>query len=73
VGEVTGPAPLPPEGIDVRDPEQVAEYFAALERDYPQIVEAIRVMGISYEQYLLALRSMTQQSSFSSSTTRFYG
>jgi hypothetical protein len=73
MAEITGPTPLPIENVDVRDAEQVTEYFAALERDYPQIVEAIRVMGISYDQYLIALQSMTQQSSFSSSTTRIYG
>lgn len=73
MAEVTGPTPVLLGNVDVRNAEQVSAYFTTLERNYPEIVEAIRIMGISYEQYLIALQSMTQQSSFSSSTTRIYG
>jgi len=46
----------------------VNKYFANLERDYPQIIEAIKVMGISYQQYLTVMQSMSQQTSFSTSS-----
>lgn len=60
--------PLTPPTIDLRNAEQVKEYFAHLEREHPQIIEAIKVMGISYQQYLTAMQSLTQRSSFSSSS-----
>jgi hypothetical protein len=66
----TTAAPLIPNDFDIGNADQVNEYFAVLERDFPQIVEAVKVMGISYQQYLIAMRSLTQQSSFSTSSIR---
>ena len=71
--ENAGATPQAPGNIDLQNPDQVKEYFAALERHYPEIVEAIKVMGISYEQYLITLQSMSQQASYSTSSTRVYG
>jgi len=56
--------------IDLRNEEQVRAYFADLERDYPQLIEAMRVMNISYQQYLVAMRAMSQQSSISTSSAQ---
>ncbi len=56
--------------IDVRNEEQVRDYFARLERDYPQLIEAMKVMNISYPQYLAAMRAMSQQSSISTSSAQ---
>ena len=60
-------APLNP--VDLHDAQQVKEYFARLERDYPQIIEAMNVMGVSYQQYLVAIRSLSPHFSFSSNHT----
>src|SRR5579863_5947172 len=65
----TLPADLNPVNIDLHDSEQVKDYFACLERNYPQVLEAMRVMGISYQQYLTAMRSLSPHSSFSSNHT----
>ena len=53
---------------DVRNEEELRAYFARLERDYPELVEAMRVMNISYQQYLAALQALHQQSSISTSS-----
>ena len=50
--------------------EEVRAYFARLERDYPQVVEAMKALNISYAQYLTAVKAMHQQSSVSTSSTR---
>jgi len=55
--------------IDLHDAQQVEDYFARLERDYPQVVEAMKIMGISYQQYVIAMRSLSPHSSFSSNHT----
>ena len=55
---------------DVHNEEEVRAYFDRLEREYPQLIEAMKVMNISYQQYLAALHAMSQRSSFSSNTTR---
>jgi short-subunit dehydrogenase involved in D-alanine esterification of teichoic acids len=60
---------LNPADVDLHDAQQVKEYFASLERNYPQVIEAIKVMGISYQQYLTAMRSLSPHSSFSSNHT----
>lgn len=63
----------PPPSIPQIDPgneDQVRAYFARLEREYPQLIEAMKVMNISYQQYLAAMRAMNQQSSISTSSTR---
>ena len=54
----------------VDDEQELKAYFAALEREYPQLIEAMRVMNISYQQYLTALRLLQQQPSFSTSSTK---
>ncbi len=56
--------------VDGHSEEEVRAYFSRLEREYPQLVEALKVMNISYQQYLAALHAMSQRSSFSSNTTR---
>jgi hypothetical protein len=56
--------------IDPGNGEQVRAYFARLEREYPQLIEAMKVMNISYQHYLAAMRAMNQQSSISTSSTR---
>jgi predicted patatin/cPLA2 family phospholipase len=56
--------------VDVRSEQEVRAYFEQLEREYPQLIEAMRVMNISYQQYLAALRALQQQSSFSTSSTQ---
>ncbi len=56
--------------IDLRNEKQVRAYFARLERDYPQLIEAMRVMNISYPQYLAALRAINQHCSVSTSSTQ---
>jgi hypothetical protein len=56
--------------VDLRNEEQVRVYFARLERDHPQLVEAMKVMNISYQQYLAAMRAMNQQSSISTSSAQ---
>jgi hypothetical protein len=58
-----------PVEIDLHDAQQVKDYFASLERNYPQVIEAMKVMGISYQQYLTAMRSLSAHSSFSSNHT----
>lgn len=55
---------------DLRDEDQVRAYFGRLEREYPQLIEAMKVMNISYQQYLAALHALNQRASFSSSSTR---
>jgi hypothetical protein len=63
------PAELIPADIDLHDAQQVKDYFACLERNYPQVVEAMKVMGISYQQYVTAMRALSPHSSFSSNRT----
>jgi hypothetical protein len=62
------PDPIPM--IDVSNEVEVRDYFAGLEREYPELIEAMKVMNISYPQYLAAMRSMAQQSSVSTSSAR---
>lgn len=52
--------------IDLHDRQQVEEFFARLEQDYPQIIEAMKATGVSYQQYLTAMQSLSPRSSFSS-------
>jgi hypothetical protein len=56
--------------VDLRDEEQVRAYFARVERDYPQLIEAMKVMNISYQEYLAAMRAMSQRSSISTSSAK---
>jgi hypothetical protein len=62
------PDPIPT--IDVSNEDQVRDYFARLEREYPELIEAMKVMNISYPQYLAAMRAMTPQSSVSTSSAQ---
>ncbi len=55
------PLPIP----DVQNEAEVREYFARLERDYPELIEAMNVMNISYRQYLEALLALSAQTSLS--------
>lgn len=45
--------------------ERLDEAFAAFERDHPEVVEAMRVMNISFAEYLQALSSLKEGSSTS--------
>jgi len=56
--------------LDVANEAEVREYFARLEKDYPQLIEAMKVMNISYQQYLAALLALNRQASFSTSSAR---
>jgi len=59
-----------PQLVDPRNEAEVRAYFERLERDYPQLIEAMRVLNISYKQYLAALQALNQRSSVSTSTAR---
>lgn len=48
------------ETLDLTNQAEVEGYFARLRGQYPELVEAIEVMGIPYQQYLVALRFMSQ-------------
>jgi wyosine [tRNA(Phe)-imidazoG37] synthetase (radical SAM superfamily) len=52
------------------DETEVRAYFEQLERECPQVVEALRVMNIPYRQYLAALQAMKQPSSVSTSSAK---
>ena len=56
--------------LDIRNEEELRAYFARLEAEYPQLTEAMKVMNMSYRQYLLALQAMSQPSSISTSSAR---
>ena len=66
--ETQSPSVLPK--VDLHNEDEVRAYFAYLERECPQLVEAMRVLNISYQQYLAAVRALNQQSSFSTSSTQ---
>jgi len=55
---------------DIRNEEELRAYFALLEREYPQLIEAMRVMNMSYQQYLAVFQALNQRSSVSTSSTR---
>ncbi|MHB8656275.1 MAG: hypothetical protein ACYDA9_20655 [Terriglobia bacterium] len=61
---------MPAPNLDVHNEPEVREYFARLEKEYPQLIEAMKVMNISYQQYLAALSALNGQQSFSTSSTR---
>lgn len=52
---------MPIGAVDLRNCEEVEDYFARLSEQYPELVEAINVMEIPYQQYLATLRMMSQQ------------
>jgi deoxyadenosine/deoxycytidine kinase len=54
--------------LDIRDEQSVRSYFEQLEREYPEMIETLRVMNISYQEYLAAILAMNQQSSFSTAS-----
>lgn len=56
--------------LNLNDENEVRAYFTRLEQEYPQLIEAMKVMNISYQQYLAALQALTRRASFSSSSTR---
>jgi len=56
--------------VDINNEADVREYFARLEKDYPQLTAAMNVMNISYQQYLQALFGLSRQTSFSTSSAR---
>jgi hypothetical protein len=55
---------------DTGNKEQVEAYFAVIEREYPQLTEAMKVMNISQQQYIVALQALKQPASSSASSTR---
>ncbi|HEX9222419.1 MAG TPA: hypothetical protein VF860_03725 [Candidatus Acidoferrales bacterium] len=56
--------------VDLSNEDEVRAYFERLQQEYPQVFEAMRVMNISYRQYLAALQAMNQRSSVSTNSTR---
>jgi hypothetical protein len=56
--------------VDLSNEDEVRAYFERLQREYPQVFEAMRVMNISYRQYLAALQALNQRSSVSTNSTR---
>jgi len=59
-----------PQFVDPRNEAELRAYFERLERNYPQLIEAMRVLNISYQSYLAALQALNQRASFSTSCTR---
>jgi len=55
---------MPGPDLEIRNEREVRGYFDRLERDYPQLIEAMKVMNISYQQYLAALLALTRQHLF---------
>lgn len=58
--------------VDLHNQQEVDEFFAYLKREHPQIVEAIEVMGIPMQNYLMALQSIRQQTSISTGSTQIF-
>jgi hypothetical protein len=56
--------------IDVSDEEQVRDYFARLEQEAPGVIEAMNLLNISYQQYLVGLLALNQPVSSSSNTAK---
>jgi hypothetical protein len=56
--------------IEVSDEKQVRDYFARLEQDYPQLIETMKVMNVSYQQYLAAMQAMNQRCYISTSSAQ---
>lgn len=61
---------MPFAAIDTSNEVEVREYFARLEKEYPQLIEAMKAMNISYQQYLEAVLALSRQPSFSTSSAR---
>jgi hypothetical protein len=53
---------------DIRDEESIRLYFERLESEYPEMIRTLRVMNISYQEYLAAILAMNQQSSHSTAS-----
>lgn len=62
---MTTPLPTP----DPRNEQQVKEFFARLEALYPDVVRAMKVLNISYRDYLAMLQASKQAPSISTSST----
>lgn len=60
----------PPQIVNPQNEEELRAFFARLEREYPQLIEAMKVLNISYRQYLAALQALNQSSSVSTSSSR---
>jgi len=54
--------------VDTDNEEELKAYFAHLEREYPELIEAMKAMNISQQQYVIALQALRKQSSYSSSS-----
>ncbi len=61
---------MSPQPVDPRNEAELRAYFERLERGYPQLIEAMRVLNISYQKYLAGLQALNQRSSFSTSSAR---
>jgi cell division septum initiation protein DivIVA len=59
----------PTNPTDLYDEQQVRDFFARIEKEYPQLIEAIKAMNISYQQYLTSLQALNRHSSFSTGST----
>ena len=56
--------------IDLSNEQEVRDYFARLEYEFPTVVETMKVLNVSYQQYLTALLALNRQTSFSATSTR---
>ncbi len=54
--------------IDARNEAEVRLFFEELERAHPELIAAMRVMNISYYQYLIALQAADQGTTLSSAS-----
>lgn len=50
--------------------QEIQEFFARMEQEYPDLVEAMRVLNVSYSQYLAMLEAATQSTTLSSSSAK---
>ena len=50
--------------------QEIQEFFARLEREYPDLIEAMKVLNVSYQQYLAVLEAMTQARTVSSNSAK---
>lgn len=56
-----------PEPItDIRDEQQVAKYLLELDQEHPGIIQTLREMNTSYQQYIIALSMIKSPYFFSS-------
>ena len=53
-----------------RNEQELREFFARLEKEYPNLIEAMKVLNVSYQQYLALLEAATQPGTVSGNSAR---